>query len=44
MFVIDQHALHERILYEQLKERLAAGDLEQQRLLLPEPVDRPAHQ
>jgi DNA mismatch repair protein MutL len=44
MLVIDQHALHERILYEQMKERLAAGDLEQQRLLIPEPIDLPAHQ
>jgi DNA mismatch repair protein MutL len=44
MLVIDQHALHERILYEQLRERLAAGDLEKQRLLIPEPVDVPAHQ
>src|SRR5439155_20660625 len=44
MLVIDQHALHERILYEQMKERLAAGDLEQQRLLIPEPIELPAHQ
>jgi DNA mismatch repair protein MutL len=44
MLVLDQHALHERILYEQLRERLQAGDLEQQRLLIPEPIDLPAHQ
>ena len=44
MLVIDQHALHERILYEQMKDRLAAQDLEQQRLLIPEPIDLPAHQ
>lgn len=37
--VIDQHALHERILYEQLNEQLAHGDLEAQQLLVPEPVD-----
>jgi DNA mismatch repair protein MutL len=37
--VIDQHALHERILYEQLRERVLAGPLESQRLLVPEPVD-----
>jgi DNA mismatch repair protein MutL len=37
--VIDQHALHERILYENLKRRLSNGPLEGQRLLVPEPVD-----
>jgi DNA mismatch repair protein MutL len=37
--VIDQHALHERILYEQLRERVLSGPLESQRLLVPEPVD-----
>ncbi|MCG8451492.1 MAG: DNA mismatch repair endonuclease MutL [Pirellulales bacterium] len=40
--VIDQHALHERILYEQLREKVLAGSLESQRLLVPEPVDLPA--
>ncbi|MFO0812952.1 MAG: DNA mismatch repair endonuclease MutL [Gemmatales bacterium] len=44
MLVIDQHALHERILYEQLKERLRCGQLEVQRLLVPEPVDLTAEQ
>lgn len=44
MLVIDQHALHERILFEQLKERIRAGNLETQRLLIPEPVDLPAEQ
>ena len=39
MVVIDQHALHERILYEQLRERVLAGALESQALLVPEPVD-----
>ncbi len=39
MLVIDQHALHERIIYEQLRERVLAGALETQRLLVPEPVD-----
>jgi DNA mismatch repair protein MutL len=38
MVVIDQHALHERILYEQLREKVLAGDMETQRLLVPEPV------
>jgi DNA mismatch repair protein MutL len=37
--VIDQHALHERILYEELREKVLAGALESQRLLVPEPVD-----
>ncbi len=39
VLVIDQHALHERILYEQLRERVAAGPVESQALLVPEPVD-----
>ncbi|MGM0487186.1 MAG: DNA mismatch repair endonuclease MutL [Planctomycetota bacterium] len=38
LVVIDQHALHERILYEQLRERVLKGALESQRLLVPEPV------
>jgi DNA mismatch repair protein MutL len=38
MLVIDQHALHERVLYEQLREKVLAGELETQRLLVPEPV------
>lgn len=37
--VIDQHALHERILYEQLRAKVFAGALESQKLLAPEPVD-----
>jgi DNA mismatch repair protein MutL len=36
--VIDQHALHERILYEQLREKVLGGEMETQRLLVPEPV------
>ncbi|QDU88074.1 DNA mismatch repair protein MutL [Pirellulimonas nuda] len=39
MEVIDQHALHERILYEQLRAKVLGGALETQRLLVPEPVD-----
>jgi DNA mismatch repair protein MutL len=39
VLVIDQHALHERILYEQLKANASAGSIERQRLLVPEPVD-----
>jgi DNA mismatch repair protein MutL len=41
MVVIDQHALHERILYEELRNRVARGSIESQRLLVPEPVDLP---
>ena len=41
MVVIDQHALHERILYEQLREKVLAGEMETQRLLVPEPVPLP---
>jgi DNA mismatch repair protein MutL len=44
MLVIDQHALHERILFEQLKARLRNGPLETQQLLIPEPVDLSAEQ
>ena len=44
ILVIDQHALHERILFEQLKTRLSAGRLEVQKLLIPEPVRLPAAQ
>ena len=39
MVVIDQHALHERILYEELRLRMERGGVESQRLLVPEPVD-----
>ena len=39
VMVIDQHALHERILYEQLRHRLSANAMETQNLLVPEPVD-----
>jgi DNA mismatch repair protein MutL len=44
MLVIDQHALHERILFEHLKRRIGAGTLETQRLLIPEPVELTAEQ
>jgi DNA mismatch repair protein MutL len=37
--IIDQHALHERILYEQIRDKVLSGALESQKLLVPEPVD-----
>ncbi len=39
LIIIDQHALHERIIYEQLSERIAAGSLESQRLLIPDLIE-----
>lgn len=39
MVVVDQHALHERILYEQLRLRVEQDNLESQKLLMPEPID-----
>ena len=38
MIIIDQHALHERIMYEDLRARLMRGPLESQRLLIPLPL------
>jgi DNA mismatch repair protein MutL len=35
MIIIDQHALHERVMYEELRARLLRGPLESQRLLIP---------
>jgi DNA mismatch repair protein MutL len=37
--IIDQHALHERMLYETLQRRLQRDNLESQRLLLPESIE-----
>jgi DNA mismatch repair protein MutL len=36
LVIIDQHALHERIMYEDLLARISRGPLESQRLLIPE--------
>lgn len=38
LMVIDQHALHERILYEELRRKVLGHSLDKQRLLVPEPV------
>jgi DNA mismatch repair protein MutL len=37
--IIDQHALHERILYETMRRRIRRDRLESQRLLLPESLE-----
>jgi DNA mismatch repair protein MutL len=34
--ILDQHALHERVLYNQLKQRIISENLQSQKLLLPE--------
>jgi len=39
LVIVDQHALHERVLYQALSEQLGAGPLESQRLLIPETLD-----
>ena len=41
MMVIDQHALHERVIYEQIRDKVLNGTLESQKLLVPEPVTLP---
>jgi len=41
LVLMDQHAAHERILYEQMLRRLEQGDAPSQRLLLPETVELP---
>jgi DNA mismatch repair protein MutL len=39
MVIIDQHALHERIIFEDLLARVTRGPLEAQRLLIPLPLE-----
>lgn len=42
--IIDQHALHERVMFEKLLARIGSGDLESQRLLLPAVLNVSARQ
>lgn len=42
--LIDQHALHERIMYERLRERVLAGSIEVQRLLIPVTIELSARE
>lgn len=42
LVIVDQHAAHERIVYEGLKEQLRRGGVARQTLLLPEVVELPA--
>lgn len=39
LVIIDQHALHERVMFEKLRERVERGPLESQRLLMPATVE-----
>ena len=42
--VIDQHALHERVVYEQLRRRVLQRAVESQRMLVPETLELSAHE
>lgn len=39
MVIMDQHAAHERVLFEQMMKRMESGDAPSQRLLLPETLE-----
>ncbi|WP_166830673.1 DNA mismatch repair endonuclease MutL [Thalassoroseus pseudoceratinae] len=39
LMVIDQHALHERVMYETLRKRVLDGAVESQKLLVPQPIE-----
>ncbi len=39
ILLIDQHALHEKILFEEIYRRISGGEVERQRLLIPEVLD-----
>ena len=42
--IVDQHAAHERLVYEEMKRSLQAGHVQTQPLLIPEVVELPTHQ
>ncbi|MDX6770708.1 MAG: DNA mismatch repair endonuclease MutL [Elusimicrobiota bacterium] len=42
LFIMDQHAAAERILFEKLMAEVGAGEVKSQKLMLPVPVDLPA--
>ena len=42
VLIIDQHALHERVMFERLLDRVGAADLPSQRLLVPEVLEASA--
>ena len=44
LMIIDQHALHERIMYEYLRPRVLNGSVESQRLLIPETAELTARE
>ena len=43
MVLIDQHAAHERIFYERLKQQIANSQIQTQRLFIPEIIELPEH-
>jgi DNA mismatch repair protein MutL len=41
LVIVDQHALHERVMFEEIRARIGRGDLMSQRLLVPAVADVP---
>lgn len=44
LLIVDQHALHERVMFEDLMERISRGPLEAQRMLVPDVIEATAGQ